>query len=225
MRKFGLFVLMISALLPAGLAAAQKDTRADAQLQAAIEFKETVEGDLKSAIEMYRKVSSSSNRPAAAKALVRMGQCYEKLGDAEARKTYERVVREFGDQKEAVEQARGRVAALEGGHREPATVTMRRVSDGREPDNEGRPSPDGQWLSYTSPEGDLGIYNLLTGEKRIMKRNQPNPSGKRGWVRSRSGRRKASRSLMDGGTGTVGPTVSNCGSCRQMAVAIARYIE
>ena len=131
---------------------------------------------------MYRKVGQGGNRVVAAKALVRMGQCYEKLGDAGARKAYERVVRDFADQKEAVEQARGRVAALDGGHRGSATVTMRRVSDGREPDNEGRPSPDGQWLSYTSPEGDLGIYHLLTGEKRILKRNQPNPSGKHGRV-------------------------------------------
>jgi hypothetical protein len=37
-----------------------------------------------------------------------MGQCYEKLGGAEARKTYERVMPEFADQKEAVAGPSGR---------------------------------------------------------------------------------------------------------------------
>src|SRR5689334_3445004 len=122
MQKFGLLIVMISA----GLPAAQKDPRADAQLQAAIN-KESVEGDLKSAIEMYRKVAQSGNRAVAAQALVRMGQCYEKLGDVEARKAYERVVREFGDQQEAVRQARNRLAASHAPV--PSGLTVRRVWD------------------------------------------------------------------------------------------------
>ncbi|MEK7403768.1 MAG: hypothetical protein AAB225_01545 [Acidobacteriota bacterium] len=94
-----------AAALAMPLGAAQRDTRAEAQLQAAIN-KETVEGDLKAAIELYRKLAQSANRAAAAKALARMGQCFEKLGDAEARKAYERAIRDFGDQKEAVATAR-----------------------------------------------------------------------------------------------------------------------
>jgi Tol biopolymer transport system component len=157
--------------------------QADTTLQKAIR-KETMEGDLKGAIELYRKAigQAAKDRGTAAQALVRMGACYEKLGDAEARKAYERVVHDFADQKEMAVQAQTRLASLGGGHGGPATVTMRWVSDGREPDNEGRPSPDGQWLSYTSPDGDLGIYNLLTGERRLLKRNSPNAAGKRGWV-------------------------------------------
>jgi Tol biopolymer transport system component len=157
--------------------------QADTTLQRAIR-KETLEGDLKGAIKLYRKAigQAGKNRATAAQALVHMGACYEKLGDAEARKAYERVVREYPDQKDIAAQAQSHLASLGGEHRGPASVTMRRLSDGREPDNEGRPSPDGQWLSYTSPEGDLGIYSLLTGEKRLLKRNQPDASGKRGWV-------------------------------------------
>ena len=41
-----------------------------------------------------------------AAALVRLGECYEKQGNAEARKTYEQVLSRFGDQTEAVAQAR-----------------------------------------------------------------------------------------------------------------------
>src|SRR5689334_9195265 len=109
------------------LAGAQKGDRADLQLQAAIN-KEVVEGDLKGAIEQYRKVAQGANRAVAAKALVRMGQCYERLGDAEARKAYERVVRDFADQKDPSAEARTRLASLGGPElRGPASVTMRRI--------------------------------------------------------------------------------------------------
>ncbi|MBP1602624.1 MAG: hypothetical protein H6Q06_2775, partial [Acidobacteria bacterium] len=61
-----------------------KDDRAEVALQAAIK-KEMVDGDLKGAIEQYKKIAQSGNRAAAARALVRMGQCQERLGEAEAR--------------------------------------------------------------------------------------------------------------------------------------------
>jgi hypothetical protein len=34
----------------------------------------------------------------AAKALIRMAECYQRLGDAQARKVYERVLVEYADQ-------------------------------------------------------------------------------------------------------------------------------
>src|SRR5690348_9576924 len=107
-RKVG---WMICALAGVMLAAQENDSRADLALQAAIK-KETVDGDLKGAIEQYRKIAQGKDRALAARALVRMGQCYEKLGDTEARKAYERVVQEFRDQQEAVRQARNRLATL-----------------------------------------------------------------------------------------------------------------
>lgn len=39
-----------------------------------------------------------TDRAVVATALVRMAECYQKLGDAESRKIYERVAREFADQ-------------------------------------------------------------------------------------------------------------------------------
>ena len=101
-----LLAAALGAALSPGYAPGQsKDTRAEVALQAAIK-KEAVDGDLKGAIEQYRKLAQGRDRAVAAKALVRMGECYEKLGDAESRKAFERVVREFADQKEAVEEAR-----------------------------------------------------------------------------------------------------------------------
>ncbi|MBP1778188.1 MAG: hypothetical protein H6Q86_4199, partial [candidate division NC10 bacterium] len=63
----------------APFASAQKPGRADVALEAAAK-KEMVDGDLKGAIEQYQKVIaefSTTDRASAAKALVRMGQCYE----------------------------------------------------------------------------------------------------------------------------------------------------
>ncbi len=81
-------------------------------LQAAIKA-EMVDGDLKGAIELYRKLAAGGDRGVAAKALVRMGQCYEKLGDAQARQAYDRVVRDFADQKEAAGRRQGAAGRLE----------------------------------------------------------------------------------------------------------------
>src|SRR5262245_59267470 len=84
--------------------------QADTTLQKAIR-KETIEGDLKGAIELYRQAvrQAGKDRAIAAKALVNMGSCFEKLGDAEARKAFEQVVRDYADQKEAVAIARARL--------------------------------------------------------------------------------------------------------------------
>src|SRR5437764_1024371 len=90
------------------LAAAEKTP--ESMLGAAL-HQEEVQGDLKGAIAAYQKVVAMPgvSRKTAAEALVRMGQCYEKLGNTESRKAYERVVREYADQKEAVMLARERL--------------------------------------------------------------------------------------------------------------------
>src|SRR6266567_9557027 len=97
--------LMLSAAL---LAAAQKTP--ESMLGAAL-HQEEVQGDLKGAIAAYQKVVAAPgvSRKTAADALVRMGQCYEKLGDSESRKIYDRVIREYADQREAVAVARARL--------------------------------------------------------------------------------------------------------------------
>ena len=173
MRKITMLMMTVSAALAIALGAAQKDSRADAQLQAAIN-KETVEGDLKSAIEMYKKVAQSGNRAAAAKALVRMGQCYEKLGDAEARKAYERVVASYADQRDVAAEARTRLAAMGGRTTGAAEAVARRVWTGKEADTTGTPSLDSRYLSYVHrPTGDLALRDLSTGENRLVTNKGP----------------------------------------------------
>ncbi len=159
--------LLLLAVLGAAYPANQaKDDRAEVALQAAIK-KEAIDGDLKGAIEQYKKIAQSGNRAVAAKALVRMGQCYEKLGDAEARKAYESVIRQYGDQSGAVAEARARLAALgQPGKGQPSGMTARRVWVG---DFEGKPSPDGRFLTFVDWDtGDLAVRDLLTGQNRRL---------------------------------------------------------
>jgi tetratricopeptide (TPR) repeat protein len=75
------------------------DKQARVLMQAA-ETKATVEGDLKAAIALYQNAvkEAGPNRGIAAQALLRRAECYQKLGDAEANKIYERLIRDFADQ-------------------------------------------------------------------------------------------------------------------------------
>ncbi len=143
---------------------AQNPDRNEVALHAAMK-KETVDGDLKGAIEAYKKLAQSRDRTVAAQALVRMGQCYEKLGDAEARKAYERVVRDFGDQKDLAETARTRLAALG----RPSGITLRKVWAIERGWLVGSPSPDGRYHSFPDWEtGDLAVRDLVTGQNRRL---------------------------------------------------------
>jgi len=153
--------LMLSA---ASLATAQKTP--ESMLGAAL-HQEEVQGDLKGAIAAYQKVVAAPgvSRKTAAEALVRMGQCYEKLGDVESRKAYERVVREYADQKEAAGLARVRLGKSVGAVRQTSTLVWRDAKG----DGEGRVSPDGRYLSYTDwDSGDLALHEIATGAERRL---------------------------------------------------------
>ena len=105
-----LILLITMALIASSAYSQSPDVRFRAAKQ-----KETVEGDLRSAIRMYQEVADSreSSRDLAAQALLRMGRCYEKLGSSESKKAYERVVRQYGDQAQVAGEARQRLAALQ----------------------------------------------------------------------------------------------------------------
>ena len=117
--------LLCTILAVGDLTGQAKDKQAELTLQTAIKT-ETIDGDLKGAIELYQKLAGGGDRAVAAKALVRLGQCYEKLGDAQARQAYDRVVRDFADQKETVAAAIARLAALNRPSVGPS-LTVRRV--------------------------------------------------------------------------------------------------
>ena len=158
-------------LLAAPAAAQRQPVDLDVKFRAA-ERKELVDGDLKGAIEEYRQIvaQAGTNRSLAAKALLRMGECYQKQGDVEARRIYERVVREYPEQREVatVAQARlGRTATAE----HSSAVSIRRVWAG---DVLGRISPDGRYLSYVDwMSGNLELHDFATGTHRPLTGNKP----------------------------------------------------
>jgi Tol biopolymer transport system component len=146
--------------------------QAEALLQKAIQA-ETVDGNLKAAIGLYEQAvaAAGSNRSVAARALVQMGQCHEKLGSAEAQKAYQRVVRDFADQAEPLKLARSRLAALTLATAEGSGIVTRQVWSGPDVDFSGRPSDDGRYLSYSDGSGNLAIRELATGATRQVTRD------------------------------------------------------
>ncbi|MEN8259068.1 MAG: hypothetical protein ABFS02_00520 [Pseudomonadota bacterium] len=166
-----LAALLFAGLVAASVATAQKNDQAEVLLQAAF-HKQLVDGELEEAIQLYKSIiaNHASNRAVAAKALVQMGQCYEKLGKTEARKAYELVLRDYADQREQVTIARARLAALTPAS--PATafgLVTRQIWAGPEVDIFGGPSPDGRYLSFVDwTTGDLAIRDLETRQKRRL---------------------------------------------------------
>jgi len=174
-RYIGLIgAALLAVFLAAFLAAGQKNDQAELALKAAIKT-ETVDGNLKGAIEQYKKIAAQpgAGRATVATALLRMGQCYEKLGDAEARKAYERLVRDYADQAGIAAEARTRLVALAGagGASGSSTLAVRRVWSGA--DVTGKVSPDGRFVSFTDWEtDDVAIHDLATGQNRRVTDNR-----------------------------------------------------
>jgi len=167
-------------------APAQQPATAERQLEAAI-HREQVLGDVKGAIEQYKQLSQSTMRTVAAQALARLGQCYEKLGDAqlkEARATYERIVREFGDQAEPAKLAQARLAALGGGgagNGQKGPVTRRILTDADDIDSQ-LAGFDGRHIrSLDSKTGDVIQVDGATGQKTRIPNKMPWGESDQSW--------------------------------------------
>ena len=165
-------IRLIAAVLVTGATMMPASVRAqvapDVTLRQAAEL-EKVKGDLKGAIELYKKVADGSDRGAAAKALLAMAECYQRLGDKEAARAYERLVREFADQKEATV-ARTRLGAAASA---PGAKGDRAVWTGQAVDLFGMVSPDGRYLTYNDWDktGNLMIRDLVADTDRALTNN------------------------------------------------------
>ncbi|MCX6538988.1 MAG: tetratricopeptide repeat protein [Acidobacteria bacterium] len=182
MRTTRLPILLALLILTTAITA-QQSPSAEVAFKAAM-HREVVEGNLQTAITEYKAIIARfpNDRVVRAKALVQLGGCYEKLGQTDARKAYEQVIREYADQGDAAAQARARLAAMAGvgGAAGGSAMTVRRVWDGRKANYLGGVSPDGRYLSFDD-QGDLAIHDLATGlDRRLTDKNRP--AGSKGAV-------------------------------------------
>lgn len=139
----------------------------EVQLKAAM-HKEHVEGDLKGAIEAYRKIAAQAgaNREIAARSLLRLALAYQKQGGAQARQTLELLVRDFSDQQQVVTEARGELARMDAGVK--GTVTQRKLWEA-EWETPQSASSDGRLVSLRNTRSaNAAILDLRTGEKRYL---------------------------------------------------------
>jgi Tol biopolymer transport system component len=146
---------------------------------------EEVKGELKKAIVAFQKLIDDygEERTLVAKALLHIGICNEKMGKEEAQKAYQRVIREFSDQRETVAEARSRLAAMDsasrtrlpefGGDVEGPVFRKIEIPSQKVSTHLARLSPDGTkilCLDELDKTGEYGLFviNLSTGQKNLL---------------------------------------------------------
>jgi Tol biopolymer transport system component len=130
-------------------------------------YVEEGQGSLQKAIELYQDIVTRfpESRDVAAKALLHIGMCYEKLGKSEARNAYGRLLKDYGDQLQLAKEARSRLTQLDAAAGGPAGkkegLTFRKI-DFQDAGNshQARLSPDGRKMLYIGYQDKELKYNL-----------------------------------------------------------------
>src|SRR5262249_43539598 len=111
-KKIAAILLFTAALLAS-------DPPREQKLQQAIDLMES-KGDLAHAIPLLEEVARSADQTLAARGLLYLGRAHERRDAARARAMYERIIRDFSSQADAVTEARKRLTTLSGAN--PATT-------------------------------------------------------------------------------------------------------
>lgn len=174
---FARFVTALSSIVLFALPAAAGAQSASDLFQRALRV-ERVDGDLDEAIRLYRQVVELDDRTLAARALLRIGESYERLGREGAEDAYRRLMSEFSDQAAAADLARGRLAALAaespdrisaGSPDRPLDGVSLRLVWPDASDAFGSPTPDGKAMTFVDwSTNGLAVRNLATGDKRVL---------------------------------------------------------
>ena len=179
MRHFLIASLVVICLIPgtASSLVAQTPDSAEVMLEAAKQA-ELLDGDLDAAIAQYEAIVSRypDRRSVVAEALLRIGNGYEKLGQARAREVYERLVRDYADQTAVLASAREGLSRLtvEPAPSAPAMTVRELMRSGEQTpdpamDGNFAISDDGQLFVYTDWDtGDLATLNIATGETQSL---------------------------------------------------------
>lgn len=127
------------------VAAGQQRDQAQRELRAAMNMV-LVDGDLPAAIELFKAIAvryEKTNRQVAATAVLQLAECYQKRGDSsEAQKIYERLVRDFADQKDIVTTAQARLGNIAA----PTGIVARQLWPGDASGQQASLSPDGRFV-------------------------------------------------------------------------------
>jgi len=138
--------------------------------------KERGEGNLEEAIALYQKViDETKDESLAAKAQLRIGICYEKLGQEKAKlaqEAFQKVLDRYPRQIEIVRLAKDKLAQIQLAQASAETMdkefALRKVGTGSV-DWQGAISPDGRLVSFVDWEtGDLAVQELSSGKKRRL---------------------------------------------------------
>jgi Tol biopolymer transport system component len=140
--------------------------------------KERAEGNLEEAIALYQQVvKEAKDESLSAKAQLRIGICFEKLGEEkekQAQKAYQMVIDNYPQQVDSVKVAKEklsnliRIQAVE--KKDLKEFNIRKVWEspklGR--GNLGEVSPDGRYLSISDIEGKIAAYEFATQKRHYI---------------------------------------------------------
>jgi Tol biopolymer transport system component len=168
--RIAVVLLVMSA---AGIYARQAKEDPAVLLERAVQL-ETVEGDLDAAIALYKQIVENfgDRRSVAAKALVRLGGCYEKLGEEQsslAQKAFEKIIEDYPEQTEEVNLAKEKLEFLMKAQslaaRSEENLKMTKVYSGKDPILSI--SPDGKKLAFLR-QTDIWTMDMATGDEIRM---------------------------------------------------------
>lgn len=166
MKKKSVFLGMLGILITAAVLGAFFQTGEDL-FQKALRL-ERNEGKLTEAIVLYQKVvDEAQDKSLAAKAQLRIGMCYEKLGKAEAVKAYELVVKNFADQLEQVATARARIAKLK--KEEPSGLLVEKLPEELEAPFFSKDGTKAVGMDYEIGQ-NIGVYDYTTEKETLITR-------------------------------------------------------
>jgi hypothetical protein len=127
-------------------------------------------GDLPGAIKLFQEIVTKypQEKEHAAKAQLYIGLCYEKLGNSEAVRAYELVLKNFADRPEEVAVARERLAALRQGA-EPGESVIK-LPLGTIAVEPYEISPDGAKIAGITYEGgvNVAVHDTVTGRTELL---------------------------------------------------------
>jgi len=145
-------------------------------------------GNFEEAIALFDRVAKEyrSNEALAAKALLKLGLCYERLGSQKAEEAYNRIINQFPGQPAQVAEARARLAALQ--EQKESVGQSIQISSGDASVTSLCLSPDGTKMAVLdySIGQNIGYYDVSTKKVELVTRYHWEEGLDAGWTNNAS---------------------------------------